>query len=93
VLNQTSAWWFEATAHIVQNALLSTPDPNVALMRKCAVFPVEFVCRGYLTGGCWVGLGVCGEGLEWGCPLWLSGCCYWCWCVLSQAAKQPGAAP
>ncbi|GFR40411.1 hypothetical protein Agub_g985 [Astrephomene gubernaculifera] len=50
VLNQTSAWWFGATSHIVPSALLATPDPNVALMRKCAVFPVEFVCRGFMTG-------------------------------------------
>ncbi|KXZ44631.1 hypothetical protein GPECTOR_64g125 [Gonium pectorale] len=50
VLNQTAAWWFGQTEHIVPNALLSTPDPNVAVMRKCAVFPVEFVCRGFMTG-------------------------------------------
>ncbi len=25
VLNQTSAWWFKNTGHIVQNAVLSTP--------------------------------------------------------------------
>ena len=28
VLNQTSAWWMEATQHIVPNALLAVPDPN-----------------------------------------------------------------
>jgi phosphoribosylaminoimidazole-succinocarboxamide synthase len=50
VLNQTSAWWFQKTAHIVPNALLSTPDPNVAVMTKCDVFPVEFVVRGFMTG-------------------------------------------
>jgi phosphoribosylaminoimidazole-succinocarboxamide synthase len=50
VLNQTAAWWFENTTHIVQNAVISLPDPNVTVMKKCAVFPVEFVCRGYLTG-------------------------------------------
>ncbi len=50
VLNQTAAWWFEATQHIVQNAVLSVPDPNVTVMKKCSVFPVEFVCRGYMTG-------------------------------------------
>lgn len=50
VLNQTSAWWMDATRHIVPNALLGTPDPNIAVMRKCAVFPVEFVCRGFMTG-------------------------------------------
>ncbi|CAI7747863.1 unnamed protein product [Closterium sp. NIES-53] len=50
VLNQTSAWWFEQTAPIVPNAFLSSPDPNVTLFRKCKVFPVEFVVRGYITG-------------------------------------------
>lgn len=50
VLNQTSAWWMKNTTHIVKNALLSTPDPNVAVMKKCKVFPVEFVCRGFMTG-------------------------------------------
>jgi hypothetical protein len=51
VLNQTAAWWFDNTKHIVQNAVLSVPDPNVTVMKKCTVFPVEFVCRGYMTGG------------------------------------------
>ena len=50
VLNQTSAWWMSHTTHIVKNALLSTPDPNVSVMKKCTVFPVEFVCRGFMTG-------------------------------------------
>ncbi|PNW85984.1 hypothetical protein CHLRE_03g202113v5 [Chlamydomonas reinhardtii] len=50
VLNQTAAWWLGATAHIAPSALLSCPDPNVAVMKKCAVFPVEFVCRGFMTG-------------------------------------------
>lgn len=26
------------------------PDPNACIMRKCRVFPVEFVCRGFMTG-------------------------------------------
>ncbi|KAG1671793.1 hypothetical protein FOA52_000170 [Chlamydomonas sp. UWO 241] len=50
VLNQTSAWWMANTEHIVKNALISCPDPNIAVMKKCTVFPVEFVCRGYMTG-------------------------------------------
>jgi len=50
VLNQTSAWWFSASRHIVPNALVAVPDPNVSVMRKCKVFPVEVVCRGFLTG-------------------------------------------
>ena len=30
--------------------VLSTPDPNVTVMRPCTVFPIEFIVRGYLTG-------------------------------------------
>jgi phosphoribosylaminoimidazole-succinocarboxamide synthase len=50
VLNLTAAWWFENTRHITPNALLSVPHPNVSIMRKCTVFPVEFVVRGFMTG-------------------------------------------
>lgn len=50
VLNQVSAFWFENTKHIVRNHVISIPDPNVTLAKKCTVFPVEFVVRGYLTG-------------------------------------------
>lgn len=50
VLNQTSAWWFEQTKNIVPNHVLSVPDPNVTIGKKCAVFAVEFVVRGYITG-------------------------------------------
>jgi len=50
VLNQISAWWFEQTEDIVKNHIISIPDPNAALVKKCRVFPIEFVVRGYLTG-------------------------------------------
>jgi len=50
VLNQVSAWWFERTADILPNHVISIPDPNATLARKCEVFPVEFIVRGYLTG-------------------------------------------
>ena len=50
VLNQTSAWWMQHTEHITPNALLSIPDPNVAIMKKCKVLPIEFVVRGFMTG-------------------------------------------
>ncbi len=50
VLNLTSAWWFEQTAHIVPNHLIAVPDPNVVIAKKCRVFPIEFVVRGYITG-------------------------------------------
>lgn len=50
VLNLISAWWFEQTASIVPNHLLAIPDPNAIIARKCNVFPIEFVVRGYITG-------------------------------------------
>lgn len=50
VLNQVSAFWFKNTSHIVKNHVISIPDPNVTLAKKCKVFPIEFVVRGYLTG-------------------------------------------
>ena len=40
------------TQGLVPNALLAVPDPNVAIMQKCTVFPVEFVVRGFMTGEC-----------------------------------------
>ena len=50
VLNSVSAWWFKKTEHLFPNHLISTPDPNVSIVEKCDVFPVEFVVRGYITG-------------------------------------------
>ncbi|CAN1827849.1 Phosphoribosylaminoimidazole-succinocarboxamide synthase, chloroplastic [Linum perenne] len=50
VLNQTSLWWFDRTGHITPNAVVSLPDKNVTIARKCSVFPVEFVVRGFVTG-------------------------------------------
>jgi len=50
VLNLTSAWWFKNTEHIVPNHVVSVPDPNVVIAKKCKVFPIQFVVRGYITG-------------------------------------------
>jgi|TARA_B110000495_G_C22992922_1_gene584967 phosphoribosylaminoimidazole-succinocarboxamide synthase len=50
VLNLTSAWWFDQTKDIIPNQVIDVPDPNVTLAKKCAVFPIEFVVRGYITG-------------------------------------------
>lgn len=50
VLNLTSAWWFDKTSHIIPNHLISLPDPNVTVGKRCSVFPIEFVVRGYITG-------------------------------------------
>jgi len=50
VLNELSAWWFERTADVVANHVLSVPDPN-ALVARCAhPLPVEVVVRGRITG-------------------------------------------
>ena len=50
VLNLTSAWWFDQTKNIIPNQVIDVPDPNVTLAKKCDVFPIEFVVRGYITG-------------------------------------------
>jgi len=50
VLNQTSAFWFNKTKKIVENHVLSVPDPNVMVVKECKTLPVEIVVRGYITG-------------------------------------------
>lgn len=50
VLTQTSAFWFDETKDIIQNHVISVPDPNVVVCKKVKVFLVEFVIRGYITG-------------------------------------------
>lgn len=50
VLNELSAFWFEKTKHIIQNHMLSVPDPNVMLAKNCTLIPIEMVVRGYISG-------------------------------------------
>lgn len=65
ILTQISLFWFEQMDGIVKNHLISTelkdfPEEFQAhpemfaqrsmLVKKCAMFPVEFVIRGYLAG-------------------------------------------
>ena len=50
VLNQLAQFWFERTAELMPNHMLSVPDPQVMRTVECAPIPVEFVVRGYLTG-------------------------------------------
>ncbi|MGF1468567.1 MAG: phosphoribosylaminoimidazolesuccinocarboxamide synthase [Sandaracinaceae bacterium] len=50
VLNQLSAWWFEATADVAPNHRLAVPDPAATLALECEPLPVEWVMRAYLTG-------------------------------------------
>ena len=50
ILNQITAHMLEATADIVPNWLIATPDPNVAVGKACTPLKVEMVIRGYLAG-------------------------------------------
>jgi len=50
VLTQTARFWFEATADICPNHVISYPDPNVVLAKRLTILPVEIVVRGYLAG-------------------------------------------
>lgn len=53
VLNQTASYFLQATADVVPNWLLATPDPNVAIGYMAQPFAVEMVIRGYLAGHAW----------------------------------------
>ncbi|MGF9695235.1 phosphoribosylaminoimidazolesuccinocarboxamide synthase [Rhizobium sp. 0TCS1.26] len=50
VLTQTARFWFENTADICPNHVLSYPDPNVVIGKRLDILPVEIVVRGYLAG-------------------------------------------
>lgn len=50
ILNQISLFWFDQTKDIIQNHVLSTPDPSVLVAKKCEPLPIEAVVRGYITG-------------------------------------------
>ena len=53
ILNQIATKMMEATADIVPNWLIATPDPNAAVGHLCIPFKVEMVIRGYLSGHAW----------------------------------------
>ncbi len=50
ILNQIATKMMAATADIVPNWLIATPDPNVAVGHLCEPFKVEMVIRGYMSG-------------------------------------------
>ena len=50
VLNLLSQFWFEKTNGIVENHMISVPDPNVLIAKKCQALPIEIVVRGYISG-------------------------------------------
>jgi phosphoribosylaminoimidazole-succinocarboxamide synthase len=53
VLNQIAALFLDATADIVPNWKLASPDPMATVGLRCEPFRVEMVIRGYLTGSAW----------------------------------------
>ncbi len=53
VLNQIAEKFLDATADIVPNWKIASPDPNVTVGHFCEPYKVEMVIRGYLTGHAW----------------------------------------
>ena len=53
VLTGIAATFLRATADIVPNWLVATPDPVVSVGVRCNPYPVEMVIRGYLAGHAW----------------------------------------
>jgi phosphoribosylaminoimidazole-succinocarboxamide synthase len=53
VLNQIAEKFLDATADIVPNWKIASPDPNVTVGHMCEPYKVEMVIRGYLTGHAW----------------------------------------
>ncbi len=55
ILTRTSLWWFEQLADLVPNHIVSTDVPaevagRAVICDQLAMYPVECVARGYLTG-------------------------------------------
>ena len=53
VLNQIASKFLDATADIVPNWKIESPDPNVTVGHMADPFKVEMVIRGYVTGHAW----------------------------------------
>ncbi len=61
ILTAMSVYWFEQTRGIVDNHLVSTDDPAIPadlrgralVVKRLAMFPIECVARGYLSGSGW----------------------------------------
>lgn len=52
-LSETAKFWFDKTKHIIPNQVISYPHPNVAIVKKAKVWPIEVVVRSYVTGHLW----------------------------------------
>jgi phosphoribosylaminoimidazole-succinocarboxamide synthase len=50
IINAITKFWFEQTQDILPNAVLDYPDPNIIVMKKLNMLPLEIIVRGYMTG-------------------------------------------
>jgi len=50
ILHKVTRWWFNKTKHLVPNHVIDDSDDRIMKVKKCKVFPIEFVMRSYLTG-------------------------------------------
>jgi phosphoribosylaminoimidazole-succinocarboxamide synthase len=53
MLTQMARFWFDKTAKIVPNHLLSVPDPQVMIAKEAKAIAVEVVVRARITGSLW----------------------------------------
>jgi phosphoribosylaminoimidazole-succinocarboxamide synthase len=53
ILTGIARFWFEETKDIIANHVVSHPDPNVMIVKKCTPLPIEVIVRGYLAGSMW----------------------------------------
>jgi phosphoribosylaminoimidazole-succinocarboxamide synthase len=53
ILTDLLLYWFEHTKDIIPNHILSKPDSNVIIVKKCKPIMVEVIVRGYLVGSLW----------------------------------------
>jgi phosphoribosylaminoimidazole-succinocarboxamide synthase len=50
ILNGITKFWFDRTQDIIPNAVIDYPDPNVMVVKKLDMLPIEVVVRAYMTG-------------------------------------------
>lgn len=68
ILTAISAWWFRNTSHIIDNHFISSSleelpaeatthssylEGRTMIVKKAKTLPIEFIVRGYITGGGW----------------------------------------
>ncbi len=53
ILTELALFWFEMTKDIIPNHVISHPDPNVMVVKKCKPIAIEVIVRGYIVGSMW----------------------------------------